>query len=115
MLVPMGQIIEDALPLVEKQMGEDYDKYQVEAFLKQSNGRYEGENDCIAEIVSAWAVPDTSSFVFEFLYQDLNTRAFKFDDLRDVVSRLLGPSSYLNPFVTFAIPVLDGRVMDFEV
>lgn len=115
MLKPLGDIINESLPLVEKQTGEAYGKYQIEEFLRFRNSQLDIESDCMPKIVRDWAIDDTSLTLIEFSYPDMHSRAFKFDGRDDLEARMAGPSSFFNPFVTFVIPILKGQVRSFDV
>ena len=116
MNIELGRIIQQALPLVEKQVGERYDKYVLEKELRWHNPRpVEYFENVMPQIVARWAVDDSQILLLEVMHHDLHARALPFTDISELETHMLSGSSFLNGYVTYVIPIVGGEVKAFEV
>ncbi|GLQ30919.1 hypothetical protein [Litoribrevibacter albus] len=116
MSIELGKIIESAIPLVEKQVGECYDKYSLEKELRWHNPRpADSFENVMPEVVSNWQVDEDNILLIEVICHDLHTRALSFQDRGGLETHILGGSSYLNWFVSYVVPIIEGKVCDFDV
>ena len=116
MSIKLSQIIIDAVPLVGSQVGERYDKYAVEKDLTMSNPR-PGTSfvDVMPGIVKNWAVSESDILLIECIYHDMHTRCHKFGSINELEKHILSGSSFLNWFVSYIIPIIYGKVINFDV
>jgi len=116
MNVELKEIIASALPLIEKQVGYPYNKYELEKELRYYNPRpADAFKNILPDIIANWAVDDSQIVLIEVICHDLHSRALLFENTYDLESHLLSGSSFLNMFCTYVIPIVKGKVMDFEV
>jgi len=116
MKIELKEIIESALPLVEKQVGDSYDADFLEEELRYNHPRPSDTfKNVLPETISNWAIDNSQIVLIEVICHDLHARAIPFESVSDMENHLLGPSSFLNMFCTYVIPIVNGRVVDFEV
>lgn len=111
----LTKIIEQALPLVSFQMGIDCDKYWLEQTLRMTNATHQASfGNIMPCIMENWSVDEPLTLI-ECLEHDQFTRAIPCQSLQSLEERILSGSSFLNPFVSFVIPIINGVVTDFVV
>jgi hypothetical protein len=116
MSIELGKIIQEAIPLVEKQVGEACDKYTLEKELRWHNPRpTDSFENVMPEIISAWSLDDSKILLIEVISHDLHTRALSFNDVVELEEHMLGGSSYLNWYISYVVPIIRGAVRDFDV
>ncbi len=116
MSIELRKIIQEAIPLVENQVGEAYDKYALEKELRWHNPRpADSFENVMPDIISGWSVDESQILLIEVICHDLHTRALSFNDLTELEEHILGGSSYLNWYISYVIPIIGGTVSDFDV
>ncbi|TLM73430.1 hypothetical protein ACONUD_02725 [Microbulbifer harenosus] len=115
MSIALGKIIQEAIPLVEMQVGEAYDKYTLEKELRWHNPRpSDSFENVMPEIIAAWSVDDSQIILIEVICHDLHTRALSFNDVDELEEHMLSGSSYLNWYISYVVPIIGGIVRDFD-
>lgn len=85
MNIELKEIMESALPLVEKQVGDSYDKYFLEKELRYHNPR-PGDTfpNILPSIIENWAIDDSQIVLIEVICHDLHSRALSFESVSDL-------------------------------
>ena len=112
-MISLSDIIKQALPFVSQQLEEEVDKYDLEKELRQNSPRY--DSHYMPQIIKKWGIEEDEIILIEYVGHDLNTRAFTFEKIEDLETRLLGPSSFLHGLICYVIPVVKGRVQTFKL
>mgnify|MGYP000152859840 CR=1 FL=1 len=112
-MIPLGEIIEKALPFINTHLDDDYDKYHIEKQLKWQSNR-DWENNLMPQIVRRWAIDEKKIISISCRHHDVETVAFEFDTIEDLETHLTSLSSVLNPFITYEIPIIYGKVKWFR-
>jgi len=116
MSISLTQIVTDALPLVESQVGEKFDKHTLEKDFRLCNPRTDTSFvDVMPEIVGTWRVKESDILLIECIYHDMHTRCHRFNTVDELESHILGRASFLNWFVSYVIPIVKGKVQSFDV
>jgi hypothetical protein len=116
MSIELRKIIQEAIPLVEKQVGEAYDKYTLEKEFRWHNRRpADSFENVLPEIVSDWSIGESQILLIEVIFHDLHARALAFNDVVELEEHMLSGSSYLNWYISYVVPIISGAVRDFDV
>lgn len=116
MNIELSKIIIEALPLIEKQVGDVIDKYSIEKDFKMHNPRPGTEFvDVMPQLVKDWSVPSEGIFLIECIYHDMHTRCHCFDSVEALADHILSGSSFLNWYISYVVPIIHGKVYQFDV
>ncbi len=107
-MIRLGEIIINALEIVEDQTGEKYDKYLLEDELGwKSNRKVEG--NIMPQILLNWGIDCSSVVLINCIHHDVLTVAYEFQSVEHLEEELKGSQFYLNPFLIMLFLSLRGR------
>ena len=117
MKIPLGKVIVEAIPVIEAQVGEAFDKYQIEEQFHWPPARSEFHTFAPLSFeihdLSWWSIDEEAIYLIVCLHHDMITRAYRIQNILDLEKQVL--SYFLNPLITYIVPVIGGAVCDFEV
>lgn len=116
MNIELSKIITEALPLIEKQVGDVFDKYSIEKDFRMHNPRPGTEFvDVMPQLVKDWSVPSEGILLIECIYHDMHTRCHCFASVEELTDHILSRSSFLNWYISYVVPIIHGKVCQFDV
>jgi hypothetical protein len=116
MNVELSKIITEALPLIERQVGDVFDKYSIEKDFRMHNPRPGTEFvDVMPQLIKSWSIPSEGIFLIECIYHDMHTRCHTFESIEELNEHILSSSSFLNWYISYVVPIIHGKVSEFDV
>lgn len=111
-MISLSEIIKESLNFINYQLDEEYDKYEIETHLKWQNNR-EISKDVMPEIVRNWGIDEDKVILILSCHHDTVALAYEYDSPSELEKEIL--DHYLDPFITYLIPVVKGKVTSFKL
>lgn len=112
----LSDIAKEATSFVSEQLDDTYNKYLIEKEMRWvPSSLHKAANDIMPELISSWQVNEEHLILVKCVHHDAATYAFAFTSLDQMEKELKGDRFFLNPFCTYVIPIINGKVRAFNM
>ena len=114
-MISLSDIIKQSVSFINYQLDDTYDKYDIESHLKWMRKDLNFPNNIMPEILSKWGVNEEKIILIISCHHDTDTIAYEFDSINELEDKLKSNFYHLNMFITYVIPIVEGKVKTFKM